>query len=601
MAGRIPQYFIDQLLDRIDIVDLIDGFVPLKKAGSNYKACCPFHGEKTPSFTVSPDKQFYHCFGCGANGTAITFLMEHNHQEFREAIETLAQQAGMEIPEESISKDHQSQNHKTEDGIDLYQLSKQISDYYELQLKQNPDAETARNYLKSRGLTGEIAKRFQIGFAPDAWDTLLSNFGATDKQQTALLQAGLLTKNDEKQRVYDKFRNRIMFPIQDYRGRFVGFGGRVMGDGEPKYLNSPETPIFHKGTELYGFYSARGDIRNQNLAIAVEGYMDVIALAQYDINIAVAALGTALTSTHLQRLFRITSNIVICFDGDRAGRQAAWRALENALPLLEDGRSVRFLFLPQGEDPDSMVRKQGKDNFIQLISEALPLTDFLIDSLQKQCDLSTLEGKATFAKLCNPFLQKLPAGVLKTLVIERVGKITDIQTEALNQQVNNSSTHTKDHQFQKGNMRKPIQSGTNKPQLSLISRAISLVLQDPKLARAAGDIQEFSASNLAGYDLFAELVQTIRDHSGLNTASLLERFRENQYIKSLEKLAIHPHQLNQEQQENEFKACLSKLRESLHENAIDHLISKEQDSGLNETEKESLKKLLKMTKNSLKH
>ncbi len=591
MAGRIPQYFIDQLLDRVDIVDLIDGFVPLKKAGANYKACCPFHGEKTPSFTVSPDKQFYHCFGCGANGTAITFLMEHNHQEFREAIETLSQQAGMEIPEEATPNQKPPQN-KTPDGIDLYKLVEQISDFYEQQLKHHPEAEAAKQYLKNRGLTGEIAKRFHIGFVPDAWDTVFKQFGNNEKQQHALLQAGLLTKNDDKNRIYDKFRNRIMFPIQDYRGRLVGFGGRVMDNGEPKYLNSPETPIFHKGAELYGFYAARGEIRNKNLAIAVEGYMDVIALAQYDINIAVAALGTALTSTHLQRLFRITPNIVICFDGDRAGRQAAWRAMENSLPLLEDGRSIRFLFLPQGEDPDSMVRQHGQDQFMRLVNEATPLTDFLLDHLKEECDLNTLEGRAKLANSCRPHIQKLPDGVLKALLMERLSKITDIQTETLNQQVSaqNSSTNTP------SNQRPALHKSRNSPQLSLVSRAMSLVLQNPKLARTTGDIEGFLKSNQPGYSLFGQLVQTITQNSGLNTASLLERFRENKHVKALEKLAIHPHNLDENQRANEYQATIEKLHESLNELELDHLIHKEENFGLSNEEKETLKILLNSTK-----
>ena len=589
MAGRIPQYFIDQLLDRVDIVDLIDGFVPLKKAGANYKACCPFHGEKTPSFTVSQEKQFYHCFGCGANGTAITFLMEHNHLEFRDAIETLAQQAGMPIPEEASSP-QRTNNTKTEDGIDLYALTKKVSEFYELQLKQHPQAETAKDYLKNRGLTGEIAKRFHIGFAPDSWDTVMAQFGTNEKHQMALLQAGLLTKNEDKNRIYDKFRNRIMFPIEDYRGRLVGFGGRVMDDGEPKYLNSPETPIFHKGAELYGFYAARGEIKNQNLAIAVEGYMDVIALAQFDINIAVAALGTALTNTHLLRLFRITPNIAICFDGDRAGRQAAWRAMENALPLLEDGRSVKFLFLPQGDDPDSMVRQHGKSEFMRLIDGAMPLTDFLIDNLKSNCNLNTLEGRAKLANECKPFIQKLPNGVLKSLVMERLSKITDIQAEMLNQQVSTPSPQTQKQQ------RKPIQRGNNAPQLSLISRAISLVLQNPKFARTAGDISPFSETELPGYGLFSEIVHTVTHHSGLNTASLLERFRENKHIKTLEKLAIHPHNLDQNQQENEFKATIEKLHDGVNEIVLDQLINKEKNAGLTIDEKEALRKLLETTK-----
>ena len=590
MAGRIPQYFIDQLLERIDIVDLIDGFVPLKKAGANYKACCPFHDEKSPSFTVSQDKQFYHCFGCGANGTAITFLMEHNHQEFRDAIETLAQQAGMQIPEEAQGSNHTNNQKKSESGIDLYQLTKKVSDFYAQQLKQHPQAETAKTYLKNRGLTGEIAKRFQIGFAPDAWDTVLKQFGSDEKQQAALLQAGLLTKNEDKNRVYDKFRHRIMFPIEDYRGRLVGFGGRVMDSGEPKYLNSPETPIFHKGSELYGFYAARGEIRNDNLAIAVEGYMDVIALAQFDINIAVAALGTALTNTHLQRLFRITANIAICFDGDRAGRQAAWRAMENALPLMQDGRSIKFLFLPQGEDPDSMVRRHGKDEFMRLIDNAMPLTDFLIDSLQSECNLETLEGRAKLANECKPYIAKLPSGVLKTLIMERLSKITDVQTETLNQEI------AKHQPSSSRSQRQAIQRGNNAQQLSLISRAISLVLQNPKIARTTGDIQPFIQSGLPGYGLFAEIVDLVTHKSGLNTASLIERFRENKHINTLEKLAIHPHKLDEQQLTDEYKATIEKLRDSMHENAITQLENKAETVGLNAEEKEALKNLLKNIK-----
>jgi len=525
MAGRIPQFFIDQLLDRVDIVDLIDGFVPLKKAGANYKACCPFHNEKSPSFTVSPDKQFYHCFGCGANGTAITFLMEHNHQEFRDAIETLAQQAGMEIPEEATSGAKPPPT-KTKDGIDLYELTKKAAEYYEQQLKTHPDAASAKEYLKNRGLTGQVAKKFQLGFAPDAWDTMLNEFGGNEKEREALLQVGLLTNNEEKKRIYDKFRHRIMFPITDYRGRLVGFGGRVMDSGEPKYLNSPETPIFHKGAELYGFFQAKGDIRQQNIVIAVEGYMDVIALAQFDINIAVAALGTALTSTHLQRLFRTTANIVVCFDGDRAGRQAAWRAMENALPLLQDGRNIKFLFLPQGEDPDSMVRKIGKEEFMDLAHNAMPLSEFLIDNLKQECDLSSLEGRAKLANDCKAYIQKLPNGMLKTLLMERVGKITNIQAEALNQSIEtpNASQQPKQRQAQK-----PTRDSQ---QLSIIRRAISLLLQNPKLARTTGETDSFVEQNLPGHSLFVELIKSVTQNSGLNTASLLERFRENSHFSS---------------------------------------------------------------------
>ena len=400
MAGRIPQHFIDQLLNRIDIVDLIDGYVPLKKAGANYKACCPFHGEKTPSFTVSPTKQFYHCFGCGANGTAISWLMDYEHMEFREAIEKLASSAGLDIPEEAQGYEKKQ---TAVQGIDLYDLMNRVNEFYQTQLRQHSDKQQAIDYLKNRGLSGEVAKRFGLGFAPEGWDNLMSTHGASDAEKKALVDTGMLSRNDND-RIYDRFRHRIMFPIHDHRGRVVGFGGRVLDQGEPKYLNSPETPIFHKGSELYGLFAARGGIKESDGVLVVEGYMDVVALSQAGINNAVATLGTATTPMHLQRLFRHTSNITFSFDGDRAGRAAAWKALETCLPLLQDGFQISFLFLPDGEDPDTMVNKIGKEAFEKLVSEATSLPDFLIGTITKQADINRLDGRAKLVNIAKPLL-----------------------------------------------------------------------------------------------------------------------------------------------------------------------------------------------------
>ena len=436
MAGLIPQHFIDELLNRIDVVDLIDGYVPLKKAGANYKACCPFHGEKTPSFTVSPSKQFYHCFGCGANGTAIGFLMDYDHMEFREAIEKLASSAGMQIPTESQGT---AAKQTASLGIDLYDLMNTVSDFYQDKLRNHPDKQEAIGYLKKRGLSGEVVKRFSMGFAPQGWDNLMSEHGATTPAQKALLDTGMLSQN-EKKRTYDRFRQRIMFPIHDHRGRVVGFGGRVLGDGEPKYLNSPETPIFHKGSELYGLYAARGGIKEADGVVVVEGYMDVVALAQAGIDNAVATLGTATTPMHLQRLFRHTPNITFSFDGDRAGKAAAWKALETSLSSLQDGHQISFLFLPDGEDPDTMVRKIGKDDFLELVVNATPLPEFLINTLKQQADLNRLDGRAKLAKLAKPLVRKLPRGVLRSLIIEQLVVLTQAAPkDILGQNHNNTN------------------------------------------------------------------------------------------------------------------------------------------------------------------
>ncbi|MEC9170308.1 MAG: DNA primase, partial [Pseudomonadota bacterium] len=391
MAGKIPRDFIDDLLSRTDVVEVVDSRVKLKKAGKNYQACCPFHNEKSPSFTVSQDKQFYHCFGCGAHGNAISFIMEFDRLEFVEAIEELARYHGLEVPREKGSRPAMSEEKKQQQQDD-YAVMEQVARFFQHQLRQNGNSKKAIDYLKNRGLSGDIVKQWEIGYAPDSWDALLNTFGNDPQRIKQLVDLKLVNKNDQG-RTYDFFRDRIMFPIRDKRGRVVGFGGRVLDDGGPKYLNSPETRIFHKGSELFGFYSARQKNRSLDTVVIVEGYMDVVARSQLDINIATSALGTATTPEHIQMLVRATSHIVCCYDGDRAGREAAWRALENALPALKDGVRISFLFLPDGEDPDTMVRQVGKDAFMEMLDDAMPLSRFFFENLLKTHNVGTPEGK----------------------------------------------------------------------------------------------------------------------------------------------------------------------------------------------------------------
>ena len=414
MAGRIPQAFINDLLARIDIVDIVDSRLTLKKAGKNYQALCPFHNEKTPSFSVSPDKQFYHCFGCGASGTALTFLMEFDRMEFVEAVESLARTAGVEVPREQGAR-------PMKDHTDLYGLMTTAERYFRKSLKASQEA---IDYLKRRGLTGETARDFGIGYAPDAWDGLIRALEPVPQAQ--LLKAGLVTQN-EKGRVYDRFRGRVMFPIRDTRGRIIGFGGRVVGGQEgPKYMNSPETPLFHKGRELYGLYEARRALRRLDRLIVVEGYMDVVALAQSGIANAVATLGTAATPEHFQKLYRYTEEVVCCFDGDAAGRKAAWRALESALPVLGEGRQLKFMFLPEGDDPDSLVREQGKKAFLQLAAGSQPAIEYLFARLAEGLDLTSIDDQARLASLAAPHIERVPEGILKQLMGNRLQTLTGL-------------------------------------------------------------------------------------------------------------------------------------------------------------------------------
>ncbi|UTW46328.1 DNA primase [bacterium SCSIO 12696] len=442
MAGKIPQYFIDDLLDRVDIVDVINSRVQLKKTGKNYSACCPFHEEKTPSFTVAPDKQFYYCFGCQANGNALGFVMDYERLSFPEAVEQLANYVGLDVPREETTpfEDERAKQKKR-----LYGTLEKADLFYRQQLRSHHSARYAIDYLKSRGLDGKISARFGIGYAPPGWDNLLNELGDDPTNLRLQVDTGLLIEKPEQNKRYDRFRNRIMFPIRDTRGRTIAFGGRVLGDDKPKYLNSPETPVFHKGRELYGLYEATQSPGELNNVVVVEGYMDVVALAQFGIDNAVATLGTAITGPHLEKLFRYTPEVVFCFDGDRAGRQAAHRALENCLPMMEDGRSARFLFLQEGHDPDSMVREKGAERFRDLLSEAQPLSQFLFATAGEGIDTDTPDGKARLAKNAAPYLNSIPANIFRELMIAELGNLTGMNPDKLDQLISTSESLPPEH------------------------------------------------------------------------------------------------------------------------------------------------------------
>ncbi len=460
----IPNDFIQTLLSRVDIVGVIDRYVPLKKAGTNFAACCPFHSEKTPSFTVSPTKQFYHCFGCGAHGTAISFLMEFGGKPFPDAVEELARDAGLEVP--------RTQGPATpgarDESLDLSGVLLQAAKFYRAKLKES---ERAIAYLKGRGLSGPVAARFGIGYAPDDWQPLAGAF--PDYQSKVLETAGMVIAGDAGKR-YDRFRDRIMFPIHDSSGRVIGFGGRVLDKGEPKYLNSPETPVFSKGRELYGLFQARPAIRAAGKVVVVEGYMDVVALAQHGVEFAVATLGTATTPTHAQKLFRVTETVIFCFDGDEAGRRAAWRALENTLSVLADGKDARFLFLPDGEDPDDFIRKRGKDAFEGLLDQATPLSDFLVNELTVRHPPRSAEGRAALVNAAKPLLAQVSAPVFGALLRQRLAALAGLPEREMAALL----------PFQSPAAPAPsVRRGASRRAPSLIRGLVQCVLLEPELAR----------------------------------------------------------------------------------------------------------------------
>ncbi|MDH3561132.1 MAG: DNA primase [Gammaproteobacteria bacterium] len=579
MAGRIPQSFIDELLTRIDIVDVIDARVPLKKAGREYKACCPFHNEKTPSFTVSQVKQFYHCFGCGAHGTAISFLMEYEHMDFPEAVEDLAHLAGLEVPHEAVSDAAPQSTTQP-----LYDLLEAAAGFYRQQLRSHPQADRAVDYLKARGLTGEVAARFNIGFAPPGWDNLAKGLGKDQKTRAGLIETGLAIERSDASGMYDRFRDRIQFPIHDRRGRTVGFGGRVLGDETPKYLNSPESAVFHKGRELYGLFEARKAVRKLERILVVEGYMDVVAMAQFDINYAVATLGTATTPDHLERLYRTVPEVVFCFDGDRAGRAAAWRALENALPVLRDGREARFLFLPEGEDPDTLVRKIGKQAFEQRIAEAVPLSDFLFDHLASQLDINSIDGRARLVDQARPLLARLPDSIFHQMMIERLADIAHTDPVRLSARL--EAAHES---------RPPVDTPARAParaEKSPVREAIALLLYQPALAEAVEDIPFRSRESVPGLALLTELLELLQRQPGLNTGAILEHWRGRDEARHLEKLA-HWNPLAEDLDlAAELNGLLGQISRQVTERRISQLLENEQQKTLDDKEKQELKELL---------
>jgi DNA primase len=528
MAGRIPQAFIDDLIARTDIVELIGGRVQLKKAGREWKACCPFHNEKTPSFWVSPPKQFYHCFGCGAHGTALGFLMDYDKLPFPDAVEELASRLGLEVPRDDGGAA------KPRPGEDLYGLLAQVTQFYRDSLRESA---RAKKYLEDRGITAESCVKFAVGYAPDAWDSVLKRFGGSATRERALLEAGLVIERSGhgESGFYDRFRDRVMFPNRDARGRPIAFGGRVIGEGEPKYLNSPETALFHKGRELYGLYEARQALRKVERLLVVEGYVDVVRLAQSGIAYAVATLGTATTPEHLNRLFRVTGDLVFCFDGDAAGRNAAWRALENALEHARDGRQLRFLFLPEGHDPDTLVGEEGAEAFGARIATAQPISEFLVAQLVARTDLASVDGRARLAELARPLLARVPPGVYHELLLERLAQEVRMPAGRLAELLRSRPPTARPAAVAARPARsRPARSAGRQP---LLTQAIMLVLHHPGAAQAISALPAWLAAEQKGFPVLRELLETARSEPKLTTAQLVERWRERPEGDRLAELA----------------------------------------------------------------
>jgi len=519
MSQRIPQSFIDDLIARADIVEIVGNRVSLTKAGREYKAVCPFHAEKTPSFTVSPTKGFYHCFGCGAHGTALGFLMQYDNLEFLDAVEALADICSVEVPKTTTAEERAPTH-------DLFDLLGHADALYRQALR---DSQTAIDYLKGRGIDGQTAARFGMGYAPDAWDTVLKALGSSPARIEHLRDAGLVIKN-EQGRQYDRFRDRIMFPIRDPRGRVLGFGGRVLGSGEPKYLNSPETPVFHKGQALYGLYEARQAQGRPERILVTEGYLDVASLAQHGIEPVVATLGTATTTEHIRRLTRFADRVVFCFDGDRAGRAAAWRALETALPMAGGKIEIHFLLLPEGHDPDSLVREHGKAHFESLIAAALPLSSFVIEELAQRVDLGSADGQSRLAALVEPLLGQLPEGVYRDRLLEQLAERLGTSTERLGTLLDTPPPTP--------SPRASAQTPARTLRSTLVRKALTLAVHHPEAAAQIGPVDGLERVDQPGITLLCRVLEVTAAEPKINTAGLLERFRHDAEGRHLGQLAV---------------------------------------------------------------
>ncbi|NOQ16835.1 MAG: DNA primase [Methyloprofundus sp.] len=567
MAGKIPRSFIDDLLVRVDIVDLVDSFVPLKKSGGSYVARCPFHEEKTPSFAVTRSKQLYHCFGCGAGGNAISFLMDYSHLHFVEAVEDLADFVGLVVPRESGG--HQPKKNNT---AEIFQLLEQAASFYVEQLRDADTAKPAVDYLKARGLSGEVAREFQLGYAPNNW-ILIKRFG---KQQ--LIDAGFPLS--QAGNVYDRFRGRIVFPIRDKRGRVLGFGGRVLDDSLPKYLNSPETAVFHKNREVYGLYELLAKNAKPERIVVVEGYMDVIALAQFGLGYVVATLGTATSKEHFELLFRFSSEIVLCFDGDKAGRAASWRAVEAALPSLRDGRQVKIMELPDSVDPDDLVRKQGLAGFEQCVIEAQTLSDYFFQRLTQSLNLNDMEGRASLVSKARGYLQKIPNGVFQELMMAKLKELAKVdELDFLEKPATLKNLRYKQKQ--------------EDVKLSPARIAVSLLLQNPSLIEVL-EQREINWAHLAmpGMDLLKKLVEIITEHPNINLPRLMECFRGQKEEKYIGIMMNHDFFISGDELKEEFSGAIDRLISQGEEVRLEELIAKERASGLSDYEQKELLHML---------
>ena len=585
MAGLIPQNFIDDLIARVDIVEIMGSRIQIKKAGKEFKAVCPFHDDSNPSLTISPSKGFYHCFSCGAHGTAVGFLMNYEHLSFIEAIESLASSLGVEIPYEQNQQPIKKNNN-------LYDLLAEIQAHYQLLLKKNSGA---IEYLKNRGITGDVAKRFNVGFAPPGWRNILDKYGTSKNGISELLKLGLIIQKDNNN-YYDRFRERIMFPIRDNRGRYIGFGGRILNQEQPKYLNSPETPLFHKGRELYGLYECQQALRNIQKIVVVEGYMDVISLAQHGIDYAVASMGTATTDDHFNRLFRLTDYIYFCFDGDQAGLDAAWRALKNALPHVREGRQIKFVFLPEKDDPDTYVKKNSATAFEKELDDGLDLSDFLIEKLAKDIDMKSIDGRARLAEKTKPLINQIPEGIFKELILEKLSEAIGLSTAKLNKLLVNQ-----DYQLAR-NGRSRIISKLPKKKLkggpSVIKKAITLILNYPSIAH---DIthEKIGKNAKPGVEILKKLITTIQEKPQITTAGLIELWRDDPEGKFLGQLAISELPENEDfNAKDELQDCLHQIMRDNHKARITHLINKQSNNELASDEKKELKDLINKKTNN---
>lgn len=630
MAGLIPQGFIDDLLGRTDVVEVVGSRIKLKKTGKNYSALCPFHNEKSPSFSVSPDKQFYYCFGCGAGGNAIGFLMDFERMDFPQAVEELARQAGVDVPREE--RGNQRGPRPQRQDSPLYPVLENAAAFYRQQLRQHAQRKRAVDYLQQRGLSGQIAKLYDIGFAPPGWNNLMGHLATDSSEEKLLIEAGLVVENPDSGNRYDRFRDRITFPIRDSRGRVIGFGGRVLGDDKPKYLNSPETPVFHKGRELYGLYEARRHNRQLDDILVVEGYMDVIALAQHGVTNAVATLGTATSEEHMKRLFRVVNSVVFCFDGDNAGRQAAWRALQSCLTALEDGRHVRFMFLPDGQDPDSLIRQEGQDAFrARMQQQAQPLTEYLFRHLAAEAPPDSLEGKAHLATLALPLIEQVPGSLLRRLLRQSLQERTGMDLDSLPTSAPAQSAVTApaapatpppadydyaylereepDYHFdaapewtsqprttRSSEFRRPParQQRHERAVESPVMSAARTLLHHPHLAGLAQQASTLANEGDEEAQLLIALIDALQKNPQLTTIELLARWHGTALGQQLNQLAEKEWLLNipSANLEQQFFDTINTLMAGQVDRQIQHLLDKSAQTPLDTEEKQQLRQLL---------